>query len=187
MVLELSRAKNSPRDGSWAGFEGRERLCLIPMPSSIQFRERTKKKERRSFHSLPLFFPPAAAQFDARAELLIVPGAPPAGPKPGPEGARTGRRASRRVFFSFFFFSRVKKKAFLTLVQSRRQPFLSSSSLKKSRSSGAKMSKKAYLLLYNSAQLACWSWALAATVLSLNKGPAAVYESAAPAVRTSFF
>jgi hypothetical protein len=45
------------------------------------------------------------------------------------------------------------------------------------------MSKSAYLLLYNSAQLACWSWALGATVLSLSKGPAAVYESAAPAVR----
>ena len=45
------------------------------------------------------------------------------------------------------------------------------------------MSKKAYLLLYNSAQLACWSWALAATVIALKKGPAAVYESAAPAVR----
>ena len=43
--------------------------------------------------------------------------------------------------------------------------------------------KKAYLLLYNSAQLACWSWALGATVLALSKGPAEVYESAAPAVR----
>ena len=45
------------------------------------------------------------------------------------------------------------------------------------------MSKKAYLLLYNTAQLACWSWAVAATVIALKKGPAAVYESAAPAIR----
>ena len=106
MVLELSRAKNSPRDGSWAGFEGRERLCLIPMPSSIQFRERTKKKERRSFHSLPLFFPPAAAQFDARAELLNRTWSASRGAEARSGGGSNRSSSIEESFFFFFFFSR---------------------------------------------------------------------------------
>ena len=104
MVLELSRAKNSPRDGSWAGFEGRERLCLIPMPSSIQFRERTKKKERRSFHSLPLFFPPAAAQFDARAELLNRTWSASRGAEARSGGGSNRSSSIEESFFFFFFF-----------------------------------------------------------------------------------
>ena len=94
--------------------------------------------------------------------------------------ARSGGGSNRSSSIDEVFFpvERVKK------------PFFHSSSIATSAFSLSvveierRMSKKAYLLLYNSAQLACWSWALAATVISLKKGPEAVYESAAPAVRT---
>lgn len=77
--------------------------------------------------------------------------------------------------FSLFSVVKVKERAFSSSLSS-----IATSAFVRRKE---KMSKKAYLLLYNSAQLACWSWALAATVIALNKGPAAVYESAAPAVR----